>query len=104
MKTIKDLRETLFETIAAVRDEKNPMSVDKANAIAGLAREITSSMKMELDFRKQMGIKGGSEFLPDAVPPAHPRLATPVPVSRVEKKGGYEGKLQGRPDALRDID
>ncbi len=82
MKTIKDLRETLFETIAALRDDKNPMPVDKANAIAGLSREIIGSLKVEIDFRKQMGIKSGSEFIPEAAPPAHPKLAPPAASAR----------------------
>ncbi len=95
MKTIKDLRETLFETIAAVRDEKNPMSVDKANAIAGLSREIIGSLKVEIDFRRQMGIKGGSEFIPDAIPPTPPnlRMASPPPEPPMDKGTGYVGKL-----------
>jgi hypothetical protein len=90
MKTIKDLRETLFETIQAVRDKDNPMSVDKANAIANLSREIIGSLKVEIDFRKQAGIKGGSEFLPDAVAPAHPRLAAAE--SEADNGKGYTGK------------
>lgn len=91
MKTIKDLREIMFETIDAVRNGK--MDVDKANAVANLSREMISSLKTEIDFRKQMGIKAGSEFLPDAVPPAPPRLA-PAPTSPPPGTGkGYDGNL-----------
>jgi hypothetical protein len=90
MKSIKDLREIMFETIDAVR--AGTLSVDKANAVAGLAREMINSLKTEIDFRKQMNIKSGSDFLPDAVPMPPPRLApvTPPPVGKGES---YEGKL-----------
>jgi hypothetical protein len=94
MKTIKDLREIMFETIDAVRNGK--MDVDKANAVASLSREMINSLKTEIDFRKQMGIKSGSEFLPDAVPvtlsSAAPRLAPATPPPGDGK--GYSGKLE----------
>lgn len=93
MKTIKDLREIMFETIEAVRNDK--LTVDKANAVANLSREIIGSLKTEIDFRKQMGIKSGSEFLPDATPAAHPRLAPGQPDPANGSNGkGYAGKLQ----------
>ena len=88
MKTIKDLREIMFETIDAVREGK--LSVDKANAVAALSTQVISSLKTEIDFRRQMGIRSGSEFLPDAVPPPAPKLAPPADEG---KSRGYEGKI-----------
>jgi hypothetical protein len=94
MKTIKDLRDIMFETIEAVRNDK--LSVDKANAVANLSREVINSLKTEIDFRKQMGVKSGSEFRPDAVPVtvtgSGPRIA-PAPPPATEGKG-YSGKLE----------
>jgi hypothetical protein len=68
-KTIEDLRTALFETIAAVRDGTMPL--DKAKAISELSQVIVNTAKVEVDFAKATGNKGGSGFLekPSQLPP-----------------------------------
>jgi len=47
-KTITDLRETLFATLAAVKD--GTMDLDRARAINELGKTITDTAKVEVDF------------------------------------------------------
>lgn len=71
---IEDLRNHLFETIEALRDDD--MEVDRAKAIAGLAQVIVNSAKVENDFIK-LTDSVGSGFL--GLPPiTQPRLAKPA--------------------------
>lgn len=62
--TIDDLRDHLFATMAALRDKDNPMDVERAQAVADVARVVIDSAKVEV---KAMEIAGGnlsSSFLP----------------------------------------
>lgn len=71
--TIDDLRDHLFATMAALRDKDNPMEVDRAKAVADVARVVIDSAKVEV---KAMELAGGnlaSTFLPASAaspPPA----------------------------------
>lgn len=47
-RTITDLRESLFDTIDALKDGK--MSVENAKAVAELAQTIVNTAKVEVDF------------------------------------------------------
>jgi hypothetical protein len=60
-KTIEDLREVLFATIAGVRD--GSMSIEQAQTISGLSQVMVNSAKVEVDYSKATGQKGGSGFL-----------------------------------------
>lgn len=60
-KTIEDLRAVLFETIAGVKD--GSLSIEKAQTISGLSQVMVNSAKVEVDFAKATGNKGGSGFL-----------------------------------------
>lgn len=64
---IDNLREHLFATLEALRDEKNPMEIDRARTIATVAQTIVNSAKVEVDYIKATGAKG-SAFIPDALP------------------------------------
>lgn len=71
---IEDLREHLFSTLEGLRDKDNPMDIERAKAIAEVAREITASAKMEVDHMKIAGGKG-SGFIPiEEQKPGTPRL------------------------------
>lgn len=75
---IDDLRRHLFETLEALKDEDNPMDLDRARAVANVARVIVDSAKVEVEFLKVTGTVRSTGFLPDAddAPAARPQLAT----------------------------
>lgn len=75
---IDDLRRHLFETLEALKDEDNPMDLDRARAVATVARVIVDSAKVEVEFLKVTGTVRSTGFLPDAddATPARPQLAT----------------------------
>ncbi len=65
---IDDLRNHLFETLEALKDEERPMELDRARAIADVGRVIIDSAKVEVEFAKVVneatGEFRGSSFLP----------------------------------------
>lgn len=65
MHTINDLREHLFETLEALLDKKNPMDVDRANAIANVAQAMVSSARAECHYLELVG-GTGTGFIPEA--------------------------------------
>jgi hypothetical protein len=72
---IDDLRNHLFETLEALKDDEKPMDIDRAKAIADVARVIVESAKVEVDFLKVTGAAKSTNFLPDAdEQPAQPAL------------------------------
>ncbi len=67
---IEDLRNHLFATIEQLRDEENPMDVERARTIASVAQVIVNSAKVENEFIDLTGSKGtGFLELPDAQTP-----------------------------------
>lgn len=77
---IDDLRNHLFETMAALRDPVKPMEVERANAVVKVAQAIIGTAKVEVDYMKNVGGKG-SGFIPEA-----PKLPAP------EKKSNGNGQ------------
>lgn len=66
MRNINDLRETLLDTIAALRDKK--IDVETAKAIGDLSQVVVNSAKVEVDAIRAGG--GRSTFIPlDTEPP-----------------------------------
>lgn len=81
---IEDLRDHLFMTIEALRDEKSPMDVARAKAISNAAQVIINSAKVEVEFIKATGGQG-TEFIPKqerAALPGAPGAAKPKLVGR----------------------
>ncbi len=72
---INDLRDHLFETLEALKDPEKPMDIDRAKAVADVARVIVDSAKVEVNFLKVTGGVRSTDFLPDAdvEAPARPR-------------------------------
>jgi hypothetical protein len=76
---IDDLRNHLFATLEALRDEDKPLDLDRAKAIADVARVIVDSAKVEVHFLQVTGALKSTDFLPDgdgptvAALPAHRR-------------------------------
>lgn len=64
MKTVDDLRTHLFDTLAALRDEENPMDIDRAKAISDVAQTIINTAKVEVDFMRATGAAPKTGFLP----------------------------------------
>ena len=64
MRTIADLREILFDTLRALHDKKDPMEVERANAVANVANAIVNSARTELHFLELLG-GTGTGFVPE---------------------------------------
>ncbi len=62
---INDLRDHLFATLEALQDEKEPMDLDRARAIADVAQVIINSAKVEVDFLKATGRAEGTDIIPE---------------------------------------
>lgn len=60
---LTDLRNHLFATLEALQDEDNPMDLDRARTIAAVAREITDTARVEVDFLRVTGNERGTDFL-----------------------------------------
>lgn len=63
---IQDLRNHLFETLEALKDEEKPMEIPRAKAIADIARQIVDSARVEVAFLKATGALRSTDFLPVA--------------------------------------
>ena len=61
---IDDLRNHLFETLEALKDEEKPMALDRALAIAEVAKVLVESAKVEVGFLKATGALKSTDFLP----------------------------------------
>lgn len=70
--SIEDLREHLFATLAALRDEAKPMDLDRAKAVCEVGQVIINTAKVEVEHLRVTG-HGKSAFLqlpaPDDEPP-----------------------------------
>jgi len=60
---LEDLRNHLFETLEALKDDEKPMEVERARAVADVAHAIINSAKLELRFLELKGQEAESEFL-----------------------------------------
>lgn len=70
---IDDLRNHLFETLEALKDDEKPMDIERAKAIADVARVIVDSAKVEVAFIAATGRDNGSGFMPEAEAPERPQ-------------------------------
>lgn len=76
MNKIEDLRGILFDTLRDLRDKEKPMEIERAKAVAEVAREIVNSAKVEVDHMKVAGGKGSGFIAVEEKPsaPGQPRL------------------------------
>lgn len=74
---MNDLRDHLFATLESLRDEDKPMDLDRAKAVADVARVLIDSAKVEVDFLRVTGASKSTDFLPDGdeVQAPRPKLA-----------------------------
>lgn len=59
---ITTVRQHLLDTLADLRNRDNPMEIDRARAVADVARVLVDSAKVEVDFIKASGA-AGSDFM-----------------------------------------
>ena len=62
---IDDLRNHLFATLEALRDDEKPMDLDRARAVCQVADRIIDSARVECEFIEVTGT-GRSDFMPNA--------------------------------------
>ena len=62
---IEDLRDHLFETLEALKDDEKPMDVSRAKAIADVSGRIIDSAKVENEYLSITGATAGSGFIPE---------------------------------------
>ena len=73
---ITDLRNHLFETLEALRDEEKPMDIARAQAVADVAKVIVESAKVEVAYLRVTGGISGTGFMPDeGAQPDVPKIA-----------------------------
>lgn len=70
--SIDDLRSHLFATLEALRDTEKPMEIDRARAVAEVAREVIASAKVEVEHIKATG-SIATDFIPVLTKPTPPR-------------------------------
>jgi len=74
---IDDLRNHLFATLEALRDEEHPMELERARAVADVARVIVDSAKVEVAFLNVTGAAKCTNFLPSETRDTPPTRALP---------------------------
>ena len=79
---IEDLRDHLFATLEALRDEERPMAIDRARAVCDVSQQIINTAKVEVEFINAVGKATGSGFIP-----ADPRPALPLGPGDVRQIG-----------------
>lgn len=63
MSNITTLRDALFATLAGLQSKTDPMDIERASAVCNVAREITATAKVEIDFIRATGGNTGSGFI-----------------------------------------
>lgn len=61
---IEDLRNHLFCTLEALRDDENPMPIDRAMAVCEVSKQIIDSAKVEVLAMKVMDAATADKNLP----------------------------------------
>ncbi|PRZ51182.1 hypothetical protein BX589_12023 [Paraburkholderia fungorum] len=59
---ITTVRQHLLDTLADLRNRETPMEIDRARAVADVARVLVDSAKVEVDFIKASG-SNSSDFM-----------------------------------------
>ena len=90
---INQVRQSLLDTLADLRNREAPMDIERAKAVAQVAGVLVDTAKVENEYLKITG-QESSQFLaqPDEVPGVHridgPSAHNPVPaVARHRLKG-----------------
>ena len=90
---ITQVRQSLLDTLADLRDRDNPMDVDRARAVAQVASVLVDTAKAEIDYIKATGADR-SDFLepaptaPQIPQSSEPSAHNPFPVSARHRLNG----------------
>jgi len=60
--TMTDLRNHLFETLEALKDDEKPMDLKRAEAIVGVAQVLVDTAKVEVQFLNAIDAAEATEF------------------------------------------
>lgn len=89
---ITQVRQSLLDTLADLRNRENPMDVDRARAVAQVASVLVDTAKAEIDYIKATGADR-SDFLEPAptapqIPQSNwPSAHNPFPASVQHRSG-----------------
>lgn len=73
MKTIADLRHSLFNALDELSDKSaDDKAIARARAVSEIAQTIINSAKVEVDFIRATGARNGTGFISNTVAPALP--------------------------------
>lgn len=62
---IEDLRNHLFEVIEALKDQDNPMDLERAKTVSTVAQTIINSAKVEIDAMRALNAHAlATDFIP----------------------------------------
>jgi hypothetical protein len=100
--TIDDLRTHLFDTLQALKRDKDPMDIPRAQAIANVANAIIESAKVEVAFLKTTGALKSTDFLPSDADADALALASPAKSARDQEEADRLRRIHAaRPPAKR---
>lgn len=71
---MSDLRNHLFETLEALKDEDKPMEIERALAVSSVAGTIIESVKAEIRFMEATGEQVDTEFFGEIPVGREPKL------------------------------
>lgn len=63
---IEDLRNHLFAALEGLADTERPLDIERARAIADVARVVVDTAKVEVAMLEATGSCAGTGFIPDA--------------------------------------
>jgi hypothetical protein len=66
---IEEMRRHLMATLTDLRDRQNPMEVDRAKAVADVARVMVDSAKVEVEYIKATGAQKSNFIEPPVTTP-----------------------------------
>lgn len=79
---LSDLRDHLFETLEKLKDDENPMDIQRALAVAQVGNAIINSAKLEVRYLEKVaaeeGAAAGEFFQKPALPPAPATANAPI--------------------------
>ena len=90
---ITQVRQSLLDTLADLRDRDNPMDVDRARAVAQVASVLVDTAKAEIDYIKATGADRSDFLEPAPTDPQIPQSSgpsahNPFPVSARHRLNG----------------
>ena len=65
---LSDLRNHLFETLERLKDEENPMDLDRAKTVSLVAGTLIETAKVEIQFAEAIGAQVSPEFFDTMAP------------------------------------